>query len=459
MSKKGWIIPMVAALILAPTGAATYYGINYTNLQEEQKTTNTEADSLKQGMVELLAQKEELAEKLASMTEENEANKALVAQAQADYAAVSSQIDSLNAQIAALEESEEENALQIALLEEQKLSVTNELTRLNGIVEDYAEVQAGTKKVAMFFVEDTNVYTCAVATDATSVTPSYDKNTYSVTSWKLADGTSVDPTNYTYTEDVTFYADEFEYKYMVDCHYYLSWAVGQPITNNGGRWSVAFSSLSNGGAAMLKGTLPNKYEIVGVNVNGKNYYGDQRSLDWGKIIEEHGVKPGGDLVVKPLARLISYSADDYAMGLNYTYIYDSYEIMPSGATGISNENELFDGDFRKHDGVYIGGSLMFKNAEGNTFSAIYKILGDKLTTGEFDLEINKEGVFVGTIKCRYNYQKQTIAPIPDPTEDRPALVDANVYEITFLEGAEELELMSHTQTLYKFDFIEVGDIA
>ena len=206
MSKKGWIIPMVAALILAPTGAATYYGINYTNLQEEHKATNTEADSLKQGMAELLAQKEELAEKLASMTEENEANKALVAQAQADYAAVSSQIDSLNAQISALEENEEENALQIALLEEQKLAATNEVTRLNAIMPYYDEVQEGTYKVAIFYVDGVNVKTL--------VRPSGSKFNGEIPTgnylWQTEDGTTYQPNilalQYTLTEDVVFYA-------------------------------------------------------------------------------------------------------------------------------------------------------------------------------------------------------------------------------------------------------------
>lgn len=164
MSKK-WIIPMVAALVLVPTGTSIYYGVQYNNLQHSEQVESNSGlvktiEELRQSVASLTTEREKLNADLNKITAENEANKALVADLKvqvtnltavkteyevthaedtATIASLNSQIDTLNARIATYEATIAENEAIIESLTTQKTELTIQVDSLTERVNTLTE--------------------------------------------------------------------------------------------------------------------------------------------------------------------------------------------------------------------------------------------------------------------------------------------------------------------------------
>lgn len=164
MSKK-WIIPMVAALVLVPTGTSIYYGVQYNNLQHSEQVESNSGlvktiEELRQSVASLTTEREKLNADLNKITAENEANKALVADLKvqvtnltavkteyeathaedtATIASLNSQIDTLNARITTYEATIAENEATIESLTIQKTQLTTQVNSLTARVNTLTE--------------------------------------------------------------------------------------------------------------------------------------------------------------------------------------------------------------------------------------------------------------------------------------------------------------------------------
>lgn len=259
------LLVLSAGLLLAgvPSGFAIHYNKQYNDLKNSEQVQSNQGllSVIEELQASLKSTKSELTQvtaKLNNKTAENEANKALVEDLKAQVNSLQAKgdadeetIKSLNTQIAEqekkiisdtatitsltqdienlntridiltdnvdkLSDEKEENILQLAVVEEQLAEAMNEITRLNGLLEDYQDISELVYQVS-FYMGETNLHTDAAKFGTTLGELLSDlvlPENHGITGWKIADGTPVNE-DYVVTENVDFYAEYTQVNYYL----------------------------------------------------------------------------------------------------------------------------------------------------------------------------------------------------------------------------------------------------
>ncbi len=226
---KKFLIGLLLCAFLGSTGCAIYYGVQYNNIDQNQVTDNSglvqTVAELQETIKTLTADREKLAVDLLSVTTQNEANKALVLSLSANVLALQTTIkdlqevnnadiatiNTLNAQIVNLNNTITELNASIAQNSNKEAVLNGKIAKLENSITYYQQLlrayEDETKVIATFNYDGAiyNVQVLAVGGKVNVQTP---ENTEykQFNGWKV-EGTIVDLSNYTLTQDTTFEAD------------------------------------------------------------------------------------------------------------------------------------------------------------------------------------------------------------------------------------------------------------
>lgn len=208
-----FFIGLSLAAFLGAGGVATYYGVQYNNLKNSHEIIAEDTTGVKQRLKELndriealIQEKNTQQAQIQRLTQQNEAYLTIIEGLRDDLANSNLENEELEDQIEDLTSAVAENLATIQQLQTQNTNLLGEINALNGLLDQYSDLQAVTKRVD-FYVDD-YLFDSKVVLLGDTVTPNQMtlNQGYEFEGWTLDGENVVDLSNTLIATNTTFYA-------------------------------------------------------------------------------------------------------------------------------------------------------------------------------------------------------------------------------------------------------------